>query len=383
MRPGVRLREWIPIASPLSSDPYPGCRPDLVQAISEFRRSEQLKFSVAVLASITAFLWCSTNVPIGGILMSSGSGSQGQYRSSFSSWESRSSVRAKPRRILEELEDGKVFFPPELVPVLYHPLVREQDEELIKNLLLQRLHIYLDFTADLEQLVVTPVTQIISRRRSGFELPPEMLHDSYKICTDEAWHAQFSDDLQGQLISVTKEMPRAVGEPYFLSRLNTLKAGLDPAVRPLAELFFTVVSETLISSILSGIPKDQRVCTAVRETIADHAEDEGRHHAFFARFFEYAWPQLTAGQRDLIGTLLPEFVVAFLKPDIAATADMLKLTSLDSESVMGVIEETYPIARIQADMRAAAAATLRLFDRNGVFESDKMADSFFQCGLLV
>ncbi|MEU0084716.1 diiron oxygenase [Streptomyces sp. NPDC006274] len=284
--------------------------------------------------------------------------------------------------MLEELEAGKVFFPPELVPALYHPLVREQEEEVIQSLLLQRLYIYLDFTADLEQLVVTPVTQLISRRRSGFELPGEMLRDSYKICTDEAWHAQFSDDLQGQLMAATKELPCAARQPYFLTRLETLKAGLDPSLRPLAELFFTVVSETLISSILSGIPKDQRVCTVVRETIADHAEDEGRHHAYFVRFFEYAWRQLTPEQRDLIGTLLPEFTVAFLRPDVDATFDMLRFTGMDSESVREVIGETYPDARLHAEMRAAAASTLRLFERNGVFESHKVADSFFQCGLL-
>lgn len=314
--------------------------------------------------------------------MPSQSGPQDIYRSSFSSWENRSSVRAKPQRILDELEEGKVFFPPELVPVLYHPLVREQEQQVINSLLLQRLYVYLDFTADLEQLVVTPVTQLISRRRSGFDVPAAMLHDAYKICTDEAWHAQFSDDLQCQLIAATKELPETVGEPYFLARLDTVKSEIQPSLRPLADLFFTVVSETLISSILSGIPKDKRVFTAVRETIADHAEDEGRHHTFFARFFEYAWPQLTPGQQNLVGTLLPEFIVAFLRPDLDATAAVLRTTGLGPEAVRGVMEETYPAARVQADMRAASAATLRLLDRQGVFESDKVADSFFRSGLL-
>jgi hypothetical protein len=334
-----------------------------------------------VLASKKSLLRQFGNLLQWGILMPSQPNAH-QYRSSFSSWERRSSVRAKPRRILEELEAGKVFFPPELVPVLYHPLVREQDEKVIRSLLLQRLHIYLDFTADLEQLVVTPVTQLISRRRSGFELPPEMLRDSYKICTDEAWHAQFSDDLQWQLISTSRELPLAAGEPYFLTKLNTVRADLESTMRPLANLFFTVVSETLISSILSGIPKDQRVFTAVRETIADHAEDEGRHHAFFARFFEFTWPQLTPAQKDQVGTMLPEFIVAFLKPDMAAMVAMLGPTNLDPQAIRGVIEETYPMARVHADMRAASAATLRLFDRNGVFESAKVADSFLRCGLL-
>ncbi|MEV5885336.1 diiron oxygenase [Streptomyces sp. NPDC052020] len=273
-------------------------------------------------------------------------------------------------------------FPPELVPVLYHPSVREQEQPVINSVLLQRLHIYLDFTADLEQLVVTPVTQLISRRRSGFDLPAEMLRDSYKICTDEAWHAQFSDDLQAQLVTATKESPLSSGEPFFLTRLHAVKSTMDSSLRPLADLFFTVVSETLISSILSGIPKDRQVFTAVRETVADHAEDEGRHHAFFARFFEIAWPQLTLSQQELVGALLPEFVVAFLRPDTAALGRMLQPTGLPADAIRAVIEETYPPARVEADMRAAAAATLRLCERTGVFTSGRATEAFHRCGLL-
>src|ERR687886_110138 len=122
------------------------------------------------------------------------------YRSRFRSWYERASVRAKPRRIVESLEEDKLFFPPELVPVATHPLVSEQGEEVARRVLLRRLYLYLDFTADLEEI-----------------------------------------------------------------------AGLT-------KVFFTVVSETLISAILSDIPHDQRVVGAVRAVIADHAEDEGRHH---------------------------------------------------------------------------------------------------------
>lgn len=304
------------------------------------------------------------------------------YRSAFSRWEERSSVRVKPRRILEEVEQGKVPFPPGLVPLLYHPLVREQSESVISAILLRRLHVYLDFTADLEQLVVTPTTQLISRRRSGFDLPEEMLSDSYKICTDEVWHAQFSDDLQRQLVAATGLRPKTLGDPYFMARLSEIKAELDTSLRPLADVFFTTVSETLISGILGAVPRDQAVFTAVRETVADHAEDEGRHHAYFTRFFEYAWPQLTASQRETMGALLPEFAVAFLKPDLAAMVGILEPAELDPDAALAVIEETYPDDRVHADMRAAAGAMLRLFERNGVFASARAADAFGRCGLL-
>ena len=72
--------------------------------------------------------------------------------------------RAKPRRVLhEEREDGKLFFPPELVPVAGHPLVAARGAAAVDRVLLQRLHVYLDFTAELEQMSINPVTQRISR----------------------------------------------------------------------------------------------------------------------------------------------------------------------------------------------------------------------------
>jgi hypothetical protein len=181
---------------------------------------------------------------------------------------------------------------------------------------MHRLHAYLTFTTDLEQLVVNPVTQLLSRQRLGFELPTPMLRDAYKICTDESWHALFSEDLSDQIVEATGEPSIALPHPSFLTEVDRLSAGEDSEIRGLTRLFFTVVSETLISAILCGIPHDRRVITAVRDTVADHAEDEGRHHAFYAQFFEYAWHQLGSSQRRRIGPMLPEFIVAFLAPDL-------------------------------------------------------------------
>src|SRR5205085_9904953 len=109
---------------------------------------------------------------------------------------------------------------------------------------------YLDFTADLEQSAVNPVTQLISRRRIGFELPDRMIEDAYKICTDESWHAQLSDDLQRQIAHVTGRRPTLPSEPQFLARLRAAEAAAPPELGPLPKLSCTSASETLISSLL-------------------------------------------------------------------------------------------------------------------------------------
>ncbi len=305
----------------------------------------------------------------------------GDYRSGFDNWDDRASVRTKPRRILDEQIDGKVFFPPELVGVLRHPVVRAvADDDMVRQMLLRRLHLYLDFTSDLEQLVVNPVTQLISRRRLGFDLPRPMLRDAYMICTDESWHALFCDDLQEQIVAATG--PRPAGpRPRFLSELDRLAVGEDSDTRGLTSVFFTVVSETLISAILSDIPRDGRVITSVREMVADHAEDERRHHAYFTQFFRHAWFQLGPRQRAVVGPMLAHFVTAFLGPDPAADAHLLAVTGLGADDVRGVIEETTGPAARRA-VRQAASATLRLFERNGVMDDTRTYDTFAACGLV-
>ncbi|MEO9240034.1 MAG: diiron oxygenase, partial [Jatrophihabitantaceae bacterium] len=203
----------------------------------------------------------------------------------------------------------------------------------------------------------------------------------YMICTDESWHALFSDDLQDQLVVATGERsPRLY--PRFLADLDRMSAEEDSETRGLTRVFFTVVSETLISAILSDIPRDQRLISSVRETVADHAEDERRHHAYFAQFFQHAWHQLGRRQRTVIGPLLPRFILAFLGPDASADAHLLQLMGLDAETVRGVIADTNDPTRVGSTVRIAAAATLRLFERNGVLDDPRTYDSFGNCSLL-
>jgi hypothetical protein len=305
------------------------------------------------------------------------------YDTKFLAWESRAAVRAKPRRVLEaEWEEGKLFFPPELTPVASHPLVAARGTTAVADVLLQRLHVYLDFTAELEQMAVNPVTQRISRRRLGFELPERMIEDAYKICTDEAWHAQFSDDLQRQLTALTGKRPIVPETPRFFARLLETRRRAAPEVAGLAPLLFTIVSETLISAILAGIPRNPRIVSAVRELVADHAQDEGRHHAFFSAVFARVWPQLSPRQKRHAGPMLADFVTAFLEPDREALVSVTRAAGLSREEALQVVEEAHPPAAVAAEIRRAAHNSLRLFARYDVFEDPATVEAFAARGLV-
>src|SRR3954452_7957004 len=81
------------------------------------------------------------------------------YRSAFRNWERRATVRVRPKRTLADGQSadrdevtGETFtyFPPELVPAVSHPLVREHTRSTTERILVQRLYQYLHFTTELE-----------------------------------------------------------------------------------------------------------------------------------------------------------------------------------------------------------------------------------------
>lgn len=143
-----------------------------------------------------------------------------------------------------------------------------------------------------------------------------------------------------------------------------------------------VVSETLISGILAEVPRDSRVVSAVRQIIADHAEDEGHHSAFFSQYFAFLRRRLDRGLRDTLGPLVPRFILAFLEPDRAAIRRTLARFPLDPDEADAVVDEAYPAAGLTAGERAAATVTFHLFERNGVFDGPRLADAFRGHGLI-
>ncbi|MFD7625417.1 diiron oxygenase [Streptomyces sp. NPDC059851] len=305
------------------------------------------------------------------------------YTSPFGRWWERSSVRQAPRRTLDEPSSEAVrYFSPDLVPVARHPLIAKLRPELFDQVLIQHLYRYLDFTAKLETLVVNRTVLGIAGGSVGVELPEEMRFDAYKIYCDEAYHALFSVDLMRQVRDRTGIAPRLPRQPYFLKRLEEIQATLAPEYRALAELIFVTVSETLISASLAEIPVDDGVMPAVRETIRDHAVDEGRHHAYFATFLKYLWAGLDRTERRTAALLAPRLVDAFLRPDTDAIREELLGYGLSHDSAEQVLAEVYDECTVAAHTRLTAKRTLHYFTSLDVLDDPEVAQEFRTYGLL-
>lgn len=309
----------------------------------------------------------------------------GQYDSFFVHWDARASVRQRPVRVFEEGADGaRLLFPPELHPVVAHPLVKGHPPGTSERLLAWRLHDYLDFTAELESETVIPVAIRLARGRCGIELPPQMSADAWKIVTDEAWHAQFSHDFLDQLRHVVG-VPTVPGHPRhaFLDRLEAIMAELPDELRGLEQLLFSIVSETLISGILSDIPRDHRLPPSVRDLVADHAADEGRHHVYFRAMLRRLWPALTPSERRAIGIFVPRVIHAFLEPDYARTAARLQAVGLSEEDSAQVITETWPEEVVSHQVATSARQTVGYFATVGAFADPEADEALSMSGLVL
>jgi hypothetical protein len=301
------------------------------------------------------------------------------YESSFRHWDLRASVRSKPRRELTaEPRQGSLFFPPEQVPVAVHALVKDlpRADELPVHALYQYLHL----TTVLEQTTVVPVASQIASGQLNFELPAAFRADAFKICTDEAWHAQFSYDFMSNVAAVTGIEPTALMMPGYTRKVSQAREVLEPSLRPLLDIFFAVVTETLISRLLSDIPKDRRLVPEVCEIVADHAEDEGRHHAYFRSLLRYLWPCISATERRLVGVQVPVLARAFLEPDIEAVTRMLNMIGTPAGDIASIISDCYPALEERGFVQAAVG-TVRAFRDAGAFEEAQIAEAFAQAGL--
>jgi hypothetical protein len=304
-----------------------------------------------------------------------------EYDSKFGSWDVRASVRRRPRRLLGRQDGTTLYFPPELMPAAGHPLVTQRGQAAALRMLVQRLYQYLHFTTELEELAVMPVAAKISRGRAGIELPVAMRVDAFKIVTDEAWHAQFSYDLMQQVMDETGVACRLPELPQFVERLDAVRCRLDPEVRGTEALLFAIVSETLISSILADIPRDGRLPGAVRELVGDHAEDEGRHHAYFRSLLAYFWHSLGDRQRRVLGPWIPAVILAFLEPDYPALGYALRELGLSGADIECVVAESMPGDRVVREAAKAARLTVRYLAEAGVLDDERTRDAFVGSGI--
>lgn len=305
------------------------------------------------------------------------------YASKLSDWDQTASVRIKPRRLLanKEVADG-LFFPPELVPEALHSIVHNLGDKTRQEILVQRLYTCFKTVAQLEQDQVNRVILKVAQRKIGVNLPWDIAFDAYKIYTDESYHSLCTVDLEHQIESATGVKAHPMSVCHCLARLEELTLTVPQDLRLLADIFATCICEMLVTSILSDIANDSQIVKTVREAVADHLEDEEKHFVYFSKLLEFLWTHLDERGHQEIGPLLPQFILAFLEPDIAAIERTLTGCNLKPVQVQQIIDESYPYPQILANMRWRAKATLQHLESIDIFANQQIVQAFENSGLI-
>jgi hypothetical protein len=297
-------------------------------------------------------------------------------------WDLRAAVRIKPRRVAGNDGWRGDPVPRDFAPILKHRLLAEASPRLIRDALLQHLFSYLTFTDRLEHEVVNQTTRRLATGASGCDLNASLRLDCYRVYCDEAYHSLFCADLMQQIRDREGFAFDPGGDHPGLRYFHRQVAQCSAEERPWFELFFVIVSETLISGVLSRLPQDQQVIPVVRMVVADHAEDEAGHCRLFSRICEVAWSQIPLALRPRIARALPEFIANFLAPDLSAFGSFL-IPHFGRRATEDILRESYPESQGRRDATLAARNTLRLFERVGILESAAASEGFASEGLML
>jgi hypothetical protein len=297
-------------------------------------------------------------------------------------WHDTAGVRVAERRMLEEdREAGLAPFPPALVPYLRHEALADLDPADRRGLLARHLYQYLLYTVHLETKVVNRGVALIGHGELGFPVRPEVQIDALKIYCDEGYHALYSLDIVQQAELATGVPALPYDFTPRLDRLDRTGHRFLPGHPELARLLQVVAFETVVTSILSDIPRDPTVYRVVREVVADHARDEAYHHAFFVSFFRELWANLSPALRGAAARSIPHLVADCLRPDLAPLQAALQAAGIAAPLARDILADSYSPAAVTATIRAAGRHTLRLCESVGAFDLPGAQDALAELGL--
>jgi len=303
-----------------------------------------------------------------------------QYQSPFEIWYTYSTVH-KPLPDFT-CETGLLLFPPELVPGVGHPLVDKLGNHATRRLMMRKLESYNAFTEKLEYKAVMGASIKIAENPRAFGLSEQAGREARLIVTDESHHAYVAIELIKRIPGFSELPPLAPSQPPFLRGLEELEKSLPAEFADDLLIAFVAISETLITSILRGIPRDRRVVSAVRNTVRDHCIDEARHHSYFVYVVHQHWASSAPDRREILGPLYAKLIRLFLDPDIDLCRAWLLEAGLDAHDAAVILQDYYSPERLAASIRADSFPTLKLMERVGIMDHPTARPEFAEQKLI-
>jgi hypothetical protein len=249
------------------------------------------------------------------------------YQSFADAWESRATIRTRPRRVLEN--DDKLIYPLSRQPLVLSETFLHQCPEQRDFALVQTLYKFINDVVIFETEIVDKTARSIAKNRFAFEFPFACRYDAMTVVVDEDYHALVAMDFMQQTIALTGITPIELPEEIELSRAIPAAVALAPEhLRSAVELICVAIAENTVTGDVAAFAKDDTVKQSIKGLMADHLLDEGRHSGFWARLVRIYWHSAGADDRQCIAQILPVFIGHYLTNDIQKSFDFRLIDAL-------------------------------------------------------
>jgi hypothetical protein len=300
----------------------------------------------------------------------------------FDGWYTRAGVRGGARRLFsQEQEEGRVFFPPELISYFSHEVVRGLPAPRLRELTIRHLYHVLLATMHAEIRLVNRAAELIANNQAGLCLSRADRLDAYKVYCDEGYHALYCLDLVDQIAAATgiPVPPWDYGD--FIEQLDEAGHRFLPGAPTLARLLQVVIFETQVTTLLNEIPNNPTIITPIGDVFRDHARDEGLHHRFFSAFFHALWASLGPSLQVQVANAMPPLIIACSSWGMEPVRSSLMVAGLDGPTTDAVIREVYEGDAAARRLRELTRATVKLCESAGVLEVAGARENFAAHGL--
>jgi hypothetical protein len=249
------------------------------------------------------------------------------YQSFADAWESRATIRTRPRRVVEN--DDKLIYPLSRQPlVLSETFLRECPEQR-DFALVQTLYKFINDVVIFETEIVDKTARSIAKNRFAMAFPFACRYDAMTVVVDEDYHALVAMDFMQQTVAMTGITPIELPDEIELSRAIPAAVALAPEhLRSAVELICVAIAENTVTGDVAAFAKDDTVKQSIKGLMADHLLDEGRHSGFWSRMVRIYWHTVSEDDRQCIAQILPVFIGHYLTNDIQKSFDFLLIESL-------------------------------------------------------
>ncbi|WP_192559434.1 diiron oxygenase [Pseudomonas allokribbensis] len=249
------------------------------------------------------------------------------YQSFADAWESRATIRTRPRRVLED--DARLIYPLSRQPlVLSETFLRECPEQR-DFALVQTLYKFINDVVIFETEIVDKTARSIAKNRFAVAFPFACRYDAMTVVVDEDYHALVAMDFMQQTVAMTGIEPIELPNEIELSRAIPAAVELAPEhLRSAVELICVAIAENTVTGDVAAFARDDTVKPSIKGLMADHLLDEGRHSSFWARMVRIYWHTASDADRECIAQILPVFIGHYLTNDIQKSFDLRLVDAL-------------------------------------------------------